>query len=50
MTSRVPVLALIGAPLLVVAAYKDGLVGVLAVLLVLIVLALFGIGVPGRRP
>ena len=38
--TRPPVLVLVGAPLLVVAAVLDGLVGVLAVLLLLIVLAL----------
>ena len=49
MTSRVPLLVLLGVPLLVVAGVKDGLIGVLAVLLLLVVLALLGVGVPGRR-
>jgi hypothetical protein len=36
---RLPTLALVGVPLLVVAALVDGLVGFAAVLLVLVVLA-----------
>jgi hypothetical protein len=44
--SRPPVLLLVGAPLLAVAAVLDGLVGVLAVLLLLIVL---GLAVPAVR-
>ena len=44
--SRPPVLLLVGAPLLVVAAFLDGLVGVLAVLLLLLVI---GLAVPSVR-
>ena len=47
--SRFPLLALVGGPLLVVAALVDGLVGVLAVLLLLVVLGLVGLALPGRR-
>ncbi len=47
--SRFPLLALVGAPLLVVAGLIDGLVGVLAVLLLLVVLGLVGLAVSGRR-
>jgi hypothetical protein len=39
---RLPLLALVGIPLLLVAAMLDGLVGVLAVLLLLVVLGLVG--------
>ena len=45
---RYPTLALVGAPLLVVAALIDGLVGVLAVLLLLVVLGLVGLAMSGR--
>jgi hypothetical protein len=47
--SRFPLLALVGVPLLVVAAVEDGLVGVLAVLLLLVVLGLVALAVQGRR-
>ena len=46
---KVPLLALVGVPLLVVAAMKDGLVGVLAVLLLLVVLGLIGLFRQGAR-
>ena len=50
MTSdRLPLLALVGVPLLVVAGVKDGLVGVLAVLLLLVVLGLIGLFLQGSR-
>ena len=48
-TQRLPLLALVGIPLLVVAGVKDGLIGVLAVLLLLVVLALVGLAVQSRR-
>ena len=46
---RLPLLALVGAPLLVVAAVNDGLVGVLAVLLLLVVLGLIALFLQGSR-
>ena len=45
--SRLPLLALVGIPLLVVAAVKDGLIGVLAVLLLLVVLGLIALARQG---
>ena len=45
--SRLPLWALVGAPLLVVAALVDGLVGFAAVLLVLLVVA--AVSMAGRR-
>ena len=47
---RLPLLALVGAPLLVVAAVSDGLIGVLAVLLLLVVFGLVGLALQSRRP
>ena len=44
--TRPPLLVLVGVPLLVVAALLDGLVGVLAVLLLMVVL---GLAVPAVR-
>ena len=46
---RLPLLALVGVPLLVVAGLNDGLVGVLAVLLLLVVLGLIALAMQGSR-
>ena len=46
---RLPLVALVGIPLLVVAGLKDGLIGVLAVLLLLVVLGLIGLARQSAR-
>ena len=48
-TGRIPLLALVGVPLLVVAGLNEGLIGVLAVLLLLVVLGFVALAMQGSR-